>query len=296
MAQNTRTNALVLLHFVVLLFGFTGILGKLITIEAIDLVFYRMAIAAVSLFVFCALTKRLKMKKKHIFYLLGIGAVVALHWVTFFAAIKITNVSLALACLSSASFFTAILEPIILRSKWQKFDLMLGILVVAGVLMMFKVEAGSVWGIVVALISALLAALFTVLNGKAFRYGPPSTVSLIEMIGGFVCLLVFVLWDKGVLPNIPSNMDIFWLLILGIFCTAFAFVASVRVMEHLSPFTVALSVNLEPIYAIILAFIIFNEHQDLGINFYVGASLIFLSVFAKPAWNFILKKRTKAIL
>lgn len=295
MIQNTRVNALVLLHFVVLLFGFTGILGKLITISALHLVFYRMLIATVALLIFCAVTKRLKISKKHFYYLLGIGVIVALHWVTFFQAIKLTNVSLALACVSSASFFTALLEPFFLKTKHKRNDLILGVFVVIGVALMFKVEAGNVWGVVVALISAFLAALFTVLNGVAFKYAPPSTVSLVEMFGGLICLSLILLFTEYAIPQLPEMGDIFWLLILGILCTAFAFVASVRVMEHLSPFTVALSVNLEPIYAIILAFMIFNEHQELGINFYVGASLIFLSVFAKPTAKYFIKRR-KAIL
>lgn len=293
--QNTRVNALVLLHFVVLLFGFTGILGKLISISALHLVFYRMLIATIALLIFCLATKRLKIKKKHFFQLLGIGVIVALHWVSFFQSIKLTNVSLALACVSSASFFTAVLEPFFLKTKHKRNDLLLGIFVVIGVALMFKVEAGNVWGIVVALISALLAALFTVMNGVAFKYAPPSTISLIEMLGGFICLSVILFFAEGKVPALPEMGDTFWLIILGVLCTAFAFVASVRVMEHLSPFTVALSVNLEPIYAIILAFIIFNEHQELGINFYVGASLIFMSVFAKPVVKYIIKRR-KALL
>ncbi len=291
MLQNTRSNALALLHFVVLLFGFTGILGKLISVSSLDLVFYRMAIAALALLLFCWATKRLKVSKKHFFYLLGIGLIVALHWVAFFESIKLTNVSLALACLSSASFFTAILEPIFLKKKLNPVDLILGVFVILGVSLMFQVEAGNVLGIVVALISALLAALFTVLNAKAFHYAPPSTVSLVEMLGGFVGVTAMLLIFKGKLPDLPNVNDTFWLLILGVLCTAFAFVASIRVMQHLSPFTVALSVNLEPIYAIFLAFIIFNEHHELGLTFYVGASLIFLSVFAKPVINFVTKRK-----
>jgi drug/metabolite transporter (DMT)-like permease len=289
--KNSRSNALALLHFVVLLFGFTGILGKLISISSLDLVFYRMAIAVVALFLFCWITKRLVLTKKHFVYLLGIGIIVALHWVAFFESIKLTNVSMALACLSSASFFTAVLEPIFLKKKINLVDLLLGIFVIIGVSLMFKVEAGNALGIVVALVSAFLAALFTVLNAKAIHYAPPSTVSLVEMLGGLLCVSAILLVLKGDLPALPNLSDTVWLLILGVLCTAFAFVASVRVMQHLSPFTVALSVNLEPIYAIILAFIIFNEHQELGPTFYVGASLIFLSVFAKPVFNFVTKSK-----
>lgn len=291
MLYSQRSKALALLHFVVLLFGFTGILGKLISVSSLDLVFYRMGIAVVALFLFCWFTKRLHLSRKHFVYLLGIGVIVALHWVTFFESIKLTNVSMALACLSSASFFTAVLEPIFLKKKLNPIDLLLGVFVIVGVALMFQVKAGNVLGIVTAIVSAILAALFTVLNAKVLHFAPPSTVSMVEMLGGFVSVSIILLAFNGEFPALPNSTDIVWLIVLGVLCTAFAFVASVRVMKYLSPFTVALSVNLEPIYAIVLAFILFNEHQELGFTFYVGASLIFLSVFAKPAITFVSKQK-----
>lgn len=291
MLHSQRSKALALLHFVVLLFGFTGILGKLISVSSLDLVFYRMAIALVALFFFCWFTKRLKLSRKHFISLLGIGVIVALHWVAFFESIKLTNVSMALACLSSASFFTALLEPLFLKKKLNPIDLLLGLFVIVGVALMFQVKTGNAMGILAAIVSALLAALFTVLNAKVLHFAPPSTVSMVEMLGGLISVSLILLGLNGSLPALPNNSDIMWLLVLGVLCTAFAFVASVRVMRHLSPFTVALSVNLEPIYAIVLAFILFNEHQELGPTFYVGASLIFLSVFAKPAINFVSKRK-----
>lgn len=280
--MSDRLKSLILLHFVVLLFGFTGILGKLITLSSYDLVFYRMLMAFPVLGLFVILTNRFKFQSKVVAQLLGIGAVTALHWVTFFESIKLMNVSIALACLSSASFFTALLEPLILKKKLNKFDLVLGIVVVAGVCIMFNTDAGNALGISVAIASAFLAALFTVLNGQMIKSHSPSLISLYEMIGG-VLVLIPILWFKdGALPSLPQqNSDWLWLIVLAVLCTAFAFVAAVRVMKHLDPFTVALSVNLEPIYAIILAFIIFKEHQELGFNFYLGAIIIFVAVFAK---------------
>ena len=283
--MSEKTKSLLLLHFVIFLFGFTGILGKLISLNSYDLVFYRVLMAFPVLLIFVLLTKRFKFQPKMFFSLIGIGVITALHWLTFFESIKLMNVSIALACLSSASFFTALLEPLILKTKVNKKDLLLGLLVISGVCIMFKTNSGTVLGISIALVSAFLAALFTVLNGQVIKHHAPSLISMYEMLGGILLLIPILLIKDGGLPALPQGDDWLWMVILSVLCTAFAFVAAVRVMKHISPFTVALSVNLEPIYAIVLAFIIFKEHQDLGFNFYLGASIIFVAVFAKGLYR-----------
>ena len=283
---------LLLLHFVVLIFGFTGILGKLISINSQDLVWYRMLIASVSIALYMLIRrKHFAMKREGIWQSIFIGFIIAGHWVFFFEAIKQSNVSITLAALSSASLFTALLEPLIFKRKIQLYELLLGGMVILGLYFIFQYETENSIGIWLGVISAFLASLFTVINGKMIKKYNSTRISFYELSGGVIALtLYFLFFKEGILPDFQIDpYDWVYLLILAIVCTAFAFVASVKVMEELTPFTVSLSVNLEPVYGIILAVLIFGNSEQMSFGFYIGTLLIISSLFLN-AWY---KRRLK---
>jgi len=297
--KKTRAGNLLLLHIVVFIFGFTGILGKLIETDSDLLVWWRMLIAAISIAIFGYSTGKIsKSIRKNALTYVGVGFIIAFHWITFFEAINISNVSVSLACLSSASLFTAILEPIIFKRKVDPTELFFGIMVVAGLGLIFSFETNYVKGIVMALISAFLASLFTVINGRLIEKDNPYRISLVEMIGGVIGISIWLTLSGKMgssIVAIPSS-DWVWIILLGSVCTAFAFVASVKVMEDLTPFTVSLTINLEPVYGIILAFFIFGSSEEMTWGFYVGTVLILGALYLnalKKKGNLFQKKPEK---
>ena len=270
-----------LLHVTVFIFGFTGILGKLISIPGSQLVWYRILIAVGTLAVYMGVTKTpFRLKIKDILKLFGVGVVVALHWIAFFGSIKITNnVSIALACLASGTLFAALLEPIFFKSKISALEVVIGIVIIAAILLIIKVEYQYLTGIIVGLISAFLSSLFTVLNKKHTNNYHPITMTFYELLGGLLFLTIYLSFtDPKAFSFNLSNQDWLWLFILGTICTAFAFWATNRVLSKLSAYNVVLAVNLEPIYTFLLAAWIFREHQQLALTFYLGALLILLTV------------------
>lgn len=280
---------LFLLHLIVFIFGFTGIIGKLIETNSDLLVWWRMAIASVTIAAFAYPTGKIKkslLKNAGVYVL--VGFVIAAHWVTFFEAIKVSNVSVTLACLSAASLFTAILEPIFFRRKIDSYEVIFGLMVITGLVLIFSFETEYALGISLALGSAFLASLFTTINGKLIKKDNPYRISLVEMIAGVLGITIWLWVDGGLNANmfyLPA-WDWFWIFILGSICTAFAFVVSVKVMEELTPFTVSLTINLEPVYGIILAFFIFGQSEKMTVGFYGGTVLILGALYL----NTLLKK------
>ncbi len=295
--RNSFMNALLKnhlkLHFVVLLYGFTAILGKLITLPAPQMVWYRMLIALVVLGIY------LRYKKIHIAIelssmvkLMGVGVIVAFHWITFFHAVKISNVSVTLGCMASTTLFASFLEPIIFRKRIQWHEVLIGLIIIIGLYLIFQFELTYWKGIITALISAFLAGLFTVLNKLFIDKHHPVTISFYEMASGFISIGIF-LFFIGVLPFdllVPTSTDIIYILILGIVCTAYAFVVAVDVMKVLSAYTVVLAINMEPVYGILLAFFIFGQSEFMSVGFYIGTLVILAAVFIHP---FITKIRSK---
>ncbi|MBS2212233.1 EamA family transporter [Carboxylicivirga mesophila] len=273
------------LHFVVILYGFTAILGKLITLPAPQMVWYRMIIA------FLVLGGYLWYKKMpiaigtvNILKLMGIGLVVAFHWITFFHAVKISNVSVTLGCMASTTLFASFLEPIIFRKRIKWVEVLIGLVIILGLYLIFQFELTYWKGIITALISAFLAGLFTVLNKIYIDKYHPVTISFYEMLSGFISIGIFLMIIE-VLPNnllIPTNSDIIYILILGIVCTAYAFVVAVDVMKVLSAYTVVLAINMEPVYGILLAFFIFGQSEFMSAGFYLGTLVILAAVFLHP--------------
>ena len=271
------------LHFLVFIAGFTAILGESITIEAIPLVWYRMTIAGILMFVFLRY-KRIKLsipsKVKIRFFLAGV--VIALHWITFFAAIKISNISVTLAMFSTGAFFTSLIEPLFYKRQIISYEIIFGLIVMVGVAMIMQIEGEYFYGIILGISSAFFSSLFAVMNGKFVQNYNAAMLSFYEFISGILFISIFLAFDhkhgfSASFFNIRLS-DFIYLLILATVCTAYAFIASVYVMKHITPFSVVLTYNLEPVYGMIMAFIIFPEKERMPVIFYIGASLILLTV------------------
>ena len=269
------------LHLVVLIYGFTAILGKLISLPAAQLVWYRMLIALISFYIFLRWRKtNLSIDRKQFVQLFGIGMIVALHWIAFFGAIKIANVSVALGCLATSTLFTSLLEPFFFRKRINALEVIIGLLIILGLYMIFRFETSYSLGIIVALAAAFLAGLFSVLNKKMVVHQKASVISFYEMMGGLSCITIYLLvsgWGGNPL-SIPTPTDLICLLALGIICTAYAFAAQVKIMKHLSAYIVALTINLEPVYGILMAYFLFGETEHMTAGFYLGTTIILLSV------------------
>lgn len=283
------------LHFVVFVWGFTAILGELITLPATQLVWHRMLIAAITLYLWTRIRKiDLDVGWKPALQMIGTGAITAAHWITFFHAVKISNVSITLACLSTGAFFTSLLEPLIFRRPVKGSEIFFGLLTIAGISVIFEVTTGYEWGIITALISSFLAATFAVINGVFAKTYRPTVVTTYEMIGGVLVISLYLALTGGFTSSMfdPPAMDWLWLLILGTVCTAYAFIVSVQVMKYLNPYTVVLTINMEPVYGIILAFLIFGDAERMSVNFYLGTLLILVAVFGNGLLRRYLKRRS----
>ncbi len=281
-----------LLHFIVIILGFTAILGKLISVSAEEIVWFRMSIAFFGIFIYMLLARiNIITSKANTGKFLATGLIVAAHWITFFLSIKLANVAIALVCFSSTAFFTALLEPLIFRRKIIVYELLFGAVVVVGLAFIFSFEIQYIEGIVYGIISAFLASLFTVINGVFIQKNSSMLISLYEMLGGVIGVSTFFLIRGDFSTNmfVLSTADWGWLLLLGLVCTTFAFAASVYVMRALSPFTVSLTINLEPVYGILLALLIFGDSEKMTPGFYVGGALLLLVVLS----NAYLKKKQK---
>jgi len=288
--QSAKLKNYLHLHFIVFIWGFTAVLGKLITIGALPLVWYRMLMATVIILFFVLFKKYpLRISTKLFLLLILAGVIIALHWVTFFMAIKVSNVSIALATMSTGAFFTALLEPIWYGRKMIWYEIVFGVVVMLGLYLIFSVEASYVKGILIALISAFLVAIFSLINGKLAKQLNPAVISFYELGSGVVFLSLYLLVSDGFSSVFfqLSVSDIVFIFILASICTAYAFIASVKIMRYLSPYTVMLTINLEPIYGILLAFVFIGETEKMNPLFYVGALLILSTVVA----NGILKNK-----
>ncbi|MBT8231486.1 MAG: EamA family transporter [Saprospiraceae bacterium] len=273
------------LHFAVLLYGLTAILGDLISISAINLVWWRVLITSISLLFFIELGKQiLKMDKRLVLIYAGIGVIVAVHWITFYGAIKYSNASIVLATMATTSLFTALIEPLVTKKKFSKLEFVLGLLVIPPMVLIAKnIDLDLQKGIWIGLISAFLASLFASLNKKYVEKASSYQITFIEMFSAFLFIsivLPFVLTDINQL--MPSPTDWIYLIILSLLCTTLAYVISMKALKHVSAFDANLVVNLEPVYGILLAIVILNEHHEMSLTFYLGVLMIMLVVFSHP--------------
>lgn len=274
--------AFIQLHIAVLLAGLTGILGKLITLNEGLLVWYRLLLTALSLWILALVRRQaVRIGTIDVWRIFGVGGIAALHWVTFYGSIKYSNVSVALLCFSAIGFFTALIEPLLLRHRVDFIELLLGLLVIAGIFFIFQVDPHYKTGILIGLLSSLLGSLFPVLNKRLLQRIAPETVTLYELSGGFLFLSILMPVYLHFVPAshlLPDAWDWGWLLVLSLACTVLAFNLSMSALQQISAFTVNLSYNLEPVYGILLAFVLFREDRYLNGNFYIGFFLIILSI------------------
>ncbi len=276
------------LHFIVLLFALTGPLGNSIETSYDILVFYRMLIAVVGIAGYFLISgHKINMTPKNIRNALLTGIVIAFHWLTFFEAINQSNVSVALVCFSSSTLFTALIEPFYFKRKIRPYEIILGLLIVFGLYLIINVELKYVWGMILSFISAFLASWFTVLNGRFIKESDAKSISFFEMIGGAViCGLFVLILEHDQLEVLNISVSDWWrILVLGLVCTSFAFIVSVEVMKKISPFTVTISVNLEPVYSVIIALILWPEEEKMSPMFYVGTGIIMTSIFLNAVFK-----------
>lgn len=285
-------------HLVVFLWGFTAILGALITINAVHLVWYRMFLATIFIFLWVLVKrKKLKVSRRNLLLLFAAGTILALHWLSFFMAIKVSNISITVALVSTGAFFTSILEPIFYKRKVIWYEIFFGLIVIFGLYLIFKVETEYLTGIMLALFSAFLYAVFTLINGKITQKGDASVISFYELLFGTALITVYLLYlamDAGPAGSFTDFFDLsltnwVYLLLLGLVCTAYPIIAAVGVMKYLSPYTLMLTLNLEPVYGILLALLIFGNQEEMNSGFYYGAAIIVSTVIL----NVILKSRKK---
>lgn len=279
--------ALIKLHIAVFLAGFTGALGQLIGLNEGLLVWYRIFLTVITLLIWLGWKKKIaKVSIRSVWTLLGIGTLIALHWVCFYGSIKMANVSIGLVCFASVGLFTAILEPLLTAKKFSWSELALGLISLLGIYLIFHFDNRYRTGILVGLASAILAAFFSVFNKKYVNLAPPQTLMLYELSGGLLVLSLFMPLYLHYFPAayvFPTLPDWGWLLILSWLCTVLAMDLMLQSLKKVTAFTQNLSLNLEPVYGIILAFVLFHENKDLAPSFYAGVGLIAVSVVLQMA-------------
>jgi len=290
--QESKLKNYALLHLIIFIWGFTAILGALITLDAVPLVWFRMGLAVLIIAIYFLLKKKsFRLDKKGIVKFLLTGIIIALHWIFFFKAIKISNVSVALVTMGTGAFFTALIEPFFFKRRIKPIEIILGLIVVAGLYVIFDnfEVAQYKTGIIYASIASFLGALFAVLNGLYIKEYEADVISLYQLLFGvlFVTVYLFYLGSFSFEFFQLLPLDWIYLFVLSSICTAYAFIISVKVMKYISPYTVMLTINLEPIYAIILALLFFGEKEKMNPEFYYGAFIVFFVVLV----NGVLKNR-----
>lgn len=284
----------VILHVIVLVWGLTGILGDEITLSSSKIVFFRTGIAFGSLVLAGFFIKsKQTLNLQRIVYIVLVGVIVGLHWFTFFQAIKVSTVSIGVVCMSMTTLFVSILEPVIFKRKIALSEIVISIFILIGIVIIFGFEIQYVTGIIFGLVSAFLAALFSVLNGKLIKTTSPFSITKYEMLGAVLVSFGIVSFNNEVNVSLfeATNKDWIMLVILGIVCTTVAFMLSVWVMKFLSPFTVSISINMEPIYTIVIAIILNPLKEQMSVGFYAGGLIIITAIFTNAYLKKIKRKK-----
>ena len=276
-----------------LLWGFTPVLGKLISLPALDLVFWRLIFAALSLAIFIVYKKfkfDLSIKETGVIFIMG--TMVGAHWYFFYHAIKVSNVSIAMAGFSTMTLFASVLQPLLLKKKFFWGDAFYGLIILAGLAIILSFEKGAIAGIIYGILAAFTGAFFGIYNGKLIIKHNSSYITIIEFIGAliFVVIIKFLMNDNEFYLAPLINSDILWLLVLSILCTTLAFTLSVEIMKFFTPFTVIITNNLEPVYGVVISVLLFGQSEIMSNQFYFGAIIILICVFSYP---FLKKKFDK---
>lgn len=288
----------ILLHLIIFMWGFTGILGKLIHLEDFIIVWHRVLIASVALLIaLIFLKKSIKLNnKKDLVKIAIVGVIVALHWMTFYRSIQLSTASLGILCLSTTTLHVTWIEPLVMKRKFSWIEFAMGLIVIYGIYFVSSdFDPAQYEALAYGLVSALCAALFSVFNARLAQDISSSTITLYELLTGFVFLSLVLASTEQLNASLfeMRTSDFLWLLFLGILCTSFAFLATIEVVKRLGAFTVSLSINLEPVYTILLAIAILNENEVLGSQFYVGSSIIVLVVLSNAVLKYYLKSRSE---
>ena len=286
------------LHFLVFIAGFTAILGEAISLGSIALVWHRMLIAFVLTFLFLIFRKYdFKINLRDFFNFSLAGIIIALHWITFFEAIEQSNISITLAMFSTGAFFASLLEPIFFKRKIKPVDIILGCVVICGVFIILKANINSFVGVFLGIVSALLASLFSVFNGKLVQNNNPFLISFYEFLSGVVFILLYLIFSDNVSDLTISSLfsyDYLYVFILGSICTAYAFIASIYILKFLSPYTLVLTYNLEPVYGILLAIFIFPDTEKMEFSFYIGTLIIISTIIINSILKIKNNKKTSS--
>ena len=286
------------LHFLVFIAGFTAILGEAISLGSIALVWHRMLIAFVLTFLFLIFRKYdFKINLRDFFNFSLAGIIIALHWITFFEAIEQSNISITLAMFSTGAFFASLLEPIFFKRKIKPLEIILGCVVICGVFIILKANINSFVGVLLGIVSALLASLFSVFNGKLVQKNNPFLISFYEFFSGVVFILLYLILSDNVSDLTISSLfsyDYLYVFILGSICTAYAFIASIYILKFLSPYTLVLTYNLEPVYGILLAIFIFPDTEKMEFSFYIGTLIIISTIIINSILKIKNNKKTSS--
>ena len=281
--QNDKLKSYLNLHLIVFIWGFTAILGALISINPEAIVWYRMLFAAVFLVFYLLYTKHsFRISIKVFFQLTFVGLLIAIHWIFFFKAIQVSNIAVTLSIFSLGAFFTSLLEPLFYKRKVLWYEVFFGLIIIAGLALILQFEINYLEGILYALAAVILGVLFTLINGKLIEKQEPAIISFYEFISGTCFISVYFLFENEFTIDFftLSAKDWILILILSSVCTAYAFTAAVKVMRKLSPYTVMLTTNLEPVYGIILAYYIIGGKEKMSTEFYIGAVIIMITVIS----------------
>lgn len=284
------------LHFCVFIWGFTAILGKLISLHTLPLVWWRVLLCCAGLLLLIPKAQILGMPRRRFRELFGIGVLVGIHWLCFYGAIKIANASVAVASMAMTSFFAALIEPLLMRTRIKGYELALGIFVLPGVaLLVGNIDWTMRLGFAVGVLGALLAAIFSTLNKRVLDREPPPplAMSFVELFAAVVvtsAALPFMLWQQPDTQVLPLGWDWLWLLVLAGLCTLLPYYLTLQAMRHLSAFTTNLTINLEPVYGVVLAALVFREDREMRPEFYFGVLIILIAVFSHPFLKKIFEK------
>lgn len=283
------------LHFIIFLWGFTAIFGKLILLDSLSMVWYRTVMTVILLFIYGFYSNSLlKIPNKTIIKFLLFGSIIAIHWYFFFLSIEVSNVAIGLSTISTGPLFTAIFEPFFFKRKIKFYEIYLSIVITICMIILFNAEIRYFEGIFYGLIASILSSLFSVINGKIANESNSLTILSYELLGGVLILSFLILWNAsfGNLFNITS-LDFIYLVILAVLFTAYPMLESIRLMKVITPFTLILTVNLEPIYGIIFAFFIFGDSEQMSLTFYFVSLIMILSIFLNEYYKVRIEKNTK---
>ena len=288
--MNETNKGFIQLHLSVMLAGFTGLFGRLITLNEVDIVWYRMLFTSLILLVFTGLPR---VGWRKFAELCGCGALLGVHWMLFYGSIKASNVSIGVICFSLIGFFTALFEPLIFKKRFSWTELVFSLITVVGVLCIFSLDARYRYGIAIGIVSSAVCALYAICNKKASVGVRSRTVMMYQMSGGLLAVSAVIPLYLLIFPSqqpvvvVPEGSNLWFMLCHALFCTVGMYLLQIQALKRLSAFTVNLTYNLEPCYTIILAFLIFGEGREINFSFYIGISLILLSVLLQSmrAWK-----------